>query len=114
MVVSLVLMFIVGLQSLVVMAGSSMLEDTATADAAALGVLIALLFLIGGAFSLGVPTVSLVSFVLAGLIGILAGMSSSFTDLTYWGVVGLILAVLSYFGRREKRRRRSEAKGRVT
>lgn len=104
MIVALALMMIVGLQSLVVMAGSSMLEDTATADAAALGVLIALLFLVGVAFAIGLPTVSLESFLLAALIGVLGGTSSSFTDLTYWGVVALILAVLSYFGRREKRR----------
>ncbi len=114
MIISLVLMFIVAIQSLVVMAGSSMLEDQATSDAAAIGILLALLFLIGGAFVLGLPLVGLIVFTLAGLLGILAGSTSSFTDLTYWGIVALVLATLSYFGMREKRRKRAGSQQRVT
>ena len=41
------------------------------------------------------------------------GTSTSFGDLTIWGVVSLILAVLSYFGWREKRKRRHEEAARV-
>lgn len=113
MIISLVLMLIVAVQSFVVMAGSSMLEDQATADAAAVGVLLALLFLIGGAFVLALPLVGLIVFSLAGLLGILAGSTSSFTDLTYWGVVALILAAFSYLGMREKRRKKAGSQQRV-
>jgi uncharacterized membrane protein len=41
------------------------------------------------------------------------GSVSSFGDLTIWGVVSLILTVLSYFGWREKRKRRREEGARV-
>lgn len=103
-VVALVLMLVIGLQSCAVYAGGSVLKEDATAQGGALGILLTLLFLVGGAFALGLPTVSLVVFVLAGLLGLLGGLTSGFPDLTIWGVVALVLAVLSYFGRREKRR----------
>jgi hypothetical protein len=45
----------------------------------------ALLFLVGAAFAMGFPLVSLVAFVLAGLVGLGGGATSSFTDLTIWG-----------------------------
>jgi hypothetical protein len=73
----------------------------------------ALLFLVGAAFAMGFPLVSLVAFVLAGLVGLGGGATSSFTDLTIWGWVSLVLAVLSFFGWREKRRRREESASRV-
>jgi hypothetical protein len=56
----------------------------------------------------------LVAFLLAGLFGLITGATSSFSDLTVWGVVSLILAVLSFFAWREKRRRRAESASRVT
>jgi hypothetical protein len=73
----------------------------------------ALLFLVGGAFALAFPLVSLVAFLLSGLLGLAAGASTSFSDLTIWGVVSLVPAVLSYFGWREKRNRRREEAARV-
>jgi membrane protein implicated in regulation of membrane protease activity len=50
--------------------------------------------------------VSVPAFFFAGIIGLAGGASTSFSDLTIWGGVSLILAVLSYFGWREKRERR--------
>jgi hypothetical protein len=68
---------------------------------------------IAGAFAISFPIVSLVSFVLAGTVAIAAEMSSDFADLAIWGFVALGLAVLSYFGHREKQRRRAEQQQRV-
>lgn len=59
----------------------------------------ALLFLVGGAFAL----VSQLAFLLAGIFVLAAGSSAPFSDLTPWGVVSLVLAVLSFFGWREIR-----------
>jgi membrane protein implicated in regulation of membrane protease activity len=73
----------------------------------------AFLFLVGGSFALVFPLVSLVAFVLSGILGLAGGASTSFGDLTIWGVVSLILAVFSYFGWREKRKRRREEAARV-
>ena len=69
--------------------------------------------LIGGAFALAFPFVSVLAFFFAGIIGLAGGASTSFGDLTIWGVVSLILTVLSYFGWREKRKRRREEAARV-
>jgi hypothetical protein len=59
------------------------------------------------------PIVSLVTFVIAGTIAIAAGLSSEFADLAIWGFIALILAVMSYFGHREKQRRKAEQHQRV-
>jgi membrane protein implicated in regulation of membrane protease activity len=73
----------------------------------------ALLFLIAGAFALVFPLVSMIAFLISGFFGLAAGATASFSDLTIWGVVSLILAVFSFFGWREKRRRRAESESRV-
>jgi uncharacterized membrane protein len=69
--------------------------------------------LIGGAFALAFPFVSVLAFFFAGIIGLAGGASTSFGDLTIWGVVSLVLTVLSYFGWREKRKRRRDETARV-
>jgi hypothetical protein len=47
------------------------------------------------------------------IIGLAGGASTYFSDLTFWGVVSLILPVLCYFGWREKRKWRREEAARV-
>lgn len=104
MIMALVLMLIVGAQSCAVTFGGALGNDQATMDEGFLGLLVAFLFLVGAAFALGLPSVSLVVFILAGLLGLLAGTTTEFTDLTIWAVVSFILAVFSLLGIREKRR----------
>lgn len=105
LILSLGLMLVVGLQSCTVYIGGSALENPASAEGGALGVLIAILFLLGAAFVMVYPLVSLFCFVVAGLTGLAGGSSTSFSDLTIWGIVALILATLSFLGVREKRKR---------
>ena len=114
MVIALFLMLLVGLQSCAVSLGGSMFGDAGASEGGAVGLFMALLFLVGGAFAISFPLVSLISFVAAGLLGLLAGATTPFGDLTIWGGVALVLAVLSFFGIREKRRRREESRSRVT
>lgn len=114
MIISLILMLIVGAQSCAVSVGDAALETKAAEQGGPLGILMAFMFLIGGAFALVFPLVSLASFLLAGLVGVAAGSTTSFSDLTFWGIVSFILAVLSFFGWREKRRRAAESAARVT
>ncbi len=114
MILSLILMLLVGFQSCAVSLGDAAIGTKAAEQGGPLGILMALLFLVGGAFALVFPPVSLVSFVLAGLVGVGGGSSTDFTDLTYWGIVSFILAVLSFFGWREKKKRAAESAARVT
>ncbi|MDP9478115.1 MAG: hypothetical protein M3R38_20950 [Actinomycetota bacterium] len=104
-ILSLALMLVVGAQSCVVTVGSALAEDEAATNDASIGLLVAFLFLVGGAFAFGLPLVSLIVFVVAGLLGLLVGTTSEFTDLAVWGVASFVLAGLSFFGMREKRRR---------
>jgi hypothetical protein len=110
---SLGLMLIVGFQSCAASLGGGITGNETTAGAGAAGFLVALLFLLGGAFAIGFPIVSLVFFVLASPLALVAGFTSDFRDLRIWGFVALVLAVLSYFGRREKRRRDAQQAQRV-
>ena len=114
MILSLILMLVVGAQSCAVSVGDAALETKAAEQGGPLGILMALLFLVGGAFALVFPMVSLISFVLAGLVGLGGGSSTSFGDLTFWGIVSLVLAAFSFFGVREKRRQRAESQARVS
>ena len=105
MIIALGLMLIVGFQSCAASFGGSMGHDQAMSGAASVGFLVVFLLLIGAAFAIPFPIVSIVCFVLAGIMAITAGFSSKFSDLGIWGFVMLILAAMSFFGFREKRKK---------
>ncbi|WP_243375070.1 hypothetical protein [Microvirga solisilvae] len=109
LIITLCLTGIVGLQSCTIMAGGSLLKDQGTANGGALGILVAFLFILGAAFVMGLPRISAGLFALAGVLGITGGSSSNFSDLKIWGGLSLILAVMSWFGSRELRRKRAAA-----
>ena len=104
-IISLVVMLIVGLQSCVAYVGGGATSNQDLSGAGAVGLLVALLFLIGAAFAIGVPIISVGSFGLAALLALAVGFTSGFVDLRIWGFVSLVLAVMSYFGFRSRRRR---------
>lgn len=106
MITSLFLTLIVGLQSCALFAGGGLIKDQAVSGGGAMGILVALLFVVGGAFAMGVPRVSMVAFFAAGLLGVAVGSSGSFKDLTIWGIVAFALCAMSYFGARELDRMR--------
>ncbi|HEY8446896.1 MAG TPA: zinc ribbon domain-containing protein [Thermomicrobiales bacterium] len=90
------------LQAFVVGSLSSAVNDENTSQSAAIGILMALLWLIACGFVIPVPRVSMVLFAVAGVLGFAA--SGDFPDLAFWGGASLFLAVLSYFGYRGKRK----------
>ncbi len=104
-ILSLALMLLVGAQSCAATVGGVLDQDPGLMNDAPIGFLVAFLFLVGGAFAFGLPLVSLIVFVVAGLLALLVGTTSEFSDLAFWGVVSFVLAGLSFFGMREKRRR---------
>jgi hypothetical protein len=113
MILSLILMLLLGAQSCAASLGGAALKREGIEQGGAVGVLMTLLFLVGGAFALAFPLVSMLAFFFAGVFGLAGGASTPFTDLTVWGVVSLVLAVFSYLGWREKRKRRREEAARV-
>jgi hypothetical protein len=113
MILSLILMLVVGAQSCAVSLGDAALNTKASSQGGPIGLFMAFLFLVGGAFALALPFVSVLAFGFADIIAIAGRASTSFGDLTIWGIVSLILAVFSYFGWREKRKRRREEAARV-
>ena len=111
MIISLCLVMIIGVQSCTVGVGGELSGDEALSEGGAAGVGVAFLFLIGGAFALGVPVVSVIVFGLAALAGFSVGASTEFEDMTVWGSIALVLAVLSVFGMREKKKKAMEKSG---
>ncbi|HEX5499750.1 MAG TPA: hypothetical protein VFX03_11000, partial [Thermomicrobiales bacterium] len=100
-------------QTFLVYALSGAINDQATSGAGALGLLMALMWLVACALVIPVPLLSTVIFGLSGLIGLGAGAGSKFADLTIWGVAGLLLAAFSFFGwigKRKSARRERETR----
>lgn len=81
-------------------------EAAEVAEAGAVGILVALLWLLGIAFEYAFPKVSIVTFTLAGLLAF--AIAGPYPDMAVWGVVALVLAVLSFFGNKEKKRKDEE------
>ncbi|MDD3783244.1 MAG: hypothetical protein ACOX46_11965 [Limnochordia bacterium] len=102
-ILSLVLSLVIFLQSCTVSMGGAILAEEGTQQGGAVGLLVAFLFLVGGAFAFGVPKVSLVVMALAGLLGMAAGATTPYKDLTIWGGVALALAVLNLFAGRKRK-----------
>ena len=101
LIIGLCLTMIVGLQSCAVLLGGGMTDDQDMAGGGAIGILIAFLFVLGSAFALSLPKVSMWLFGIAAALGFLVGASTEFSDMMFWGVVAAALAVMSYFGARE-------------
>lgn len=104
MIISLLAMLLLFVQSCAVAVGEGIVDDEETTGGGVVGIMMAVLFVIGAAFVLRIPWVSVVAFGLAGLFGLLGGATTDFSDLTIWGIGSLILAVMAYFGTREGRK----------
>lgn len=85
-------------------------QDKATEEAAAGGLIMAILWLVACGLVLPLPMVSVVLFAVAGAIGF--ALSGDFPDLAIWGGISIALAVLSFFGwlgkRKQQREQRAE------
>ena len=79
-------------------------DDSQDAAAAGGGLIVAFLMLLGAAFVMAFPLVSLVFFALAAVIAIPTGVVSDYDDLIVWGVLCLVLVPMSFLGWRGKRR----------
>ncbi|CAN7475167.1 hypothetical protein [Mesorhizobium caraganae] len=93
------------LQSCAVATGGSILANHDLAGAGSVGLLVGLLFFVGGAFAFGLPLVSAIVFVVGSLFAFIA--ASAFTDMKIWAVADLILAAMAFFAWRSARRGRA-------
>jgi hypothetical protein len=85
MIISLILMLVIGAQSCAVSVGDAALNTKASTQGGPIGLVMAVLFLVGGAFALAFPFVSVIAFFFAGVFGLAGGASTSFGDLTILG-----------------------------
>lgn len=76
------------------------------------GILVAIVTLVALAFVWGLPFVSMILYIIAALSAF-ATAAMGFPDMNIWGFVLLVLAVLSFFGWREKRKKRAPAESAV-
>jgi hypothetical protein len=97
------------LQTVLVTGLSSAADDEDTAGAGSVGVLMSFMWLVACALVLAFPMASMIIFGLAGLLGIAVGASSEFADLVVWGIISLVLALMSFFGWRGKKRDKAAA-----
>jgi zinc ribbon protein len=113
LILGLILGAILFVQTFLVTVLSGAASDRTTSEAGSVGLFMALLWLVGCALVMPIPLVSTVVFAFAGVLGLAAGASSKFTDLTIWGAASFVLAVFSFFGwigKRNAARRDREAR----
>ena len=102
LIIGLVLVVGMFLQSAVVGGLSEAAGDQGSSSAAAVGVLMSLIWVFGCALVIPLPRIAMALFALAGALGFAA--AAEFPDLGIWGVISLVLALFSFFGWRGKRR----------
>lgn len=103
-IISLVLGFAILFQSLLVGVGGSIAGETSASQGGSVGILVAFLFMVGGAFAFQVPKVAVVFTGLSGLLGFAAGSTTVFKDMRIWGAFGVILTVINLFNSRKPKR----------
>lgn len=102
LILGLVLGALMFVQTFLVYALSGVAQRAETGGAGAVGLFMALLWLVACALVIPVPLASAVVFVVAGILGF--AVSGDFPDLAVWGGVSVILAALSLIGWFAKRR----------
>ncbi|MET0372646.1 MAG: hypothetical protein ABW128_00145 [Rhizorhabdus sp.] len=104
MIIALCLTMILGVQSCAITAGGALLGDEGTSGAGSMGLLLALIYVVGAAFSWGFPRFAGTLFLAGGVLALLASANSLYGDLAIWGSVSIGLAVMAFLGAREVRR----------
>ncbi len=112
LIISLVLTVVLSIQSLAVMAAGSISSSLSETEAdkkagddlsggGAFGLFMALLWLIGAAFVIAKPKVSMWLFGISAVFGVIGG-ASGFSDLFIWAGASALFALASWRGIREK------------
>jgi len=99
--ISLFLGLIVLLQSCAVNVGGIAFGEKSAQEGGSVGILVALLFVVAGAFAFQLPKVAMIITGIAGVLGIAAGTTTVFKDMTVWGVLALVLTAITWFAARK-------------
>ena len=102
LILGLILMIPMAMQSLAAYSLASLAGDENLIAVSFLGLVVALLWLIGAAIVLPAPRASAVVFGLAMAIAYL--ISGTYGDMLIWGTISLALMIMSYLGHRQKAR----------
>ncbi|MBZ9850299.1 hypothetical protein LB565_20165 [Mesorhizobium sp. CA14] len=101
-IIGILLGIITMLQSCAVATGGNILANQELAGAGSVGVLVGLLFFVGGAFAFGLPLVAAIVFVVGSFFALIA--INAFPDMKVWAVADLLLAAMAFFAWRSARR----------
>ncbi len=104
LIIGIVLSVVMAVQTFAVYVLGNAGNNADASGGGAVGLLVAFLMLVAAAFAMGVPLVSVILFLIGGLLALLIAASSNFPDLAIWGIVSLVLAVMAFIGWRGKRR----------
>ena len=107
LIIGLCLVMLVGMQSCTVMVGGGVTDDQDLSGGGAIGMLVSFLFILGSAFVMAYPKVSMIIFLVASFFGFIGASGSTFSDLYVWSFISLVLAVMSYFGIKKRRKKMS-------
>jgi|GEM_PF-567559 len=84
-IISLIIGLIVFLQSCAVGIGGAVLADETTSQSGSVGLFVAFLLWIAGAFAFALPKVAMVISAIAGIFALMNGATSDYADMTVWG-----------------------------
>lgn len=99
-IISIIIGLIISIQSFILFMGGAVFSDKDANSGGALGLFVALLLFIGGAFAFKLPKISLVFTLLASLFAFMTGSTTDFKDMTVWGIIALILTIMNLFAAR--------------
>jgi hypothetical protein len=112
-IISLVLMLIIGFQSFAAYGLGSVVKHEAAAASGAAGLAVSFLYLLGGAFALGVPVLSVIALLLAGLFARVIAGDGLHKDMYIWGWIAWMLAGLEFVSILRARKRKSTSEGAI-
>ncbi|MFY9113944.1 MAG: hypothetical protein WAO23_01725 [Dethiobacteria bacterium] len=104
-IISLIIGCIIFLQSCTVGVGGAIFSDEISSQSGSVGMFVAFLLFVSGAFAFVLPKVAMVFSSIAAFFAIVNGATSDFSDMTVWGVIAIILSVVNFFaGRKPKKK----------
>jgi len=103
-IISLIIGIIVFLQSCTVGLGGAIFADEVSSQSGSVGLFVAFLLFVAGAFAFALPKVAMIVSAIAGIFALLNGATSDFSDMTVWGILAFVLAIMEFFaGRKPKK-----------
>lgn len=101
MIISLCLSILVGLQSCTLIVGGEITKNHDASSIGGIGIILGILFFLGGAFAIGLPKISQRIFFAAGCLALFINFTSRYDYMLICALVAAILAAMASAGVRE-------------